>query len=264
MGPIHLNTPLCDPTGIDPALVAHAPALPDLIEPDEQPPVLVDNGERLVSVLGPRVTVLPAYYEHGLPHSLPFVLARETVAARLHEAAALLPDGFGFTVLDAWRPLALQHLLYQAAYADPDLPPGFVSEPSRDPTTPPPHLTGGTVDLTLSRFGQPLALGSKFDEFRPLAHTSHYEQTPGLIRDLRRLLVDAMRRVGFIAYRDEWWHFELGTRRWAALTGNTPWYRAANLDVSAVLSVRDQASRPAQQHPSAGSSVTWDCLSPVL
>jgi hypothetical protein len=46
------------------------------------------------------------------------------------------------------------------------------------------------------------------------------------------LLYWAMRDQGFIVIDCEWWHFEIGTRRWAALTGRTPWYGAADTVLS--------------------------------
>jgi D-alanyl-D-alanine dipeptidase len=38
-----------------------------------------------------------------------------------------------------------------------------------------------------------------------------------------------MRSGGFVVLHCEWWHFEFGTRRWAAITGNAPRYGAASL-----------------------------------
>jgi D-alanyl-D-alanine dipeptidase len=227
--PIRMETPLVDPGLVPMGLVLPAPPMPSLSEPAVQPLVLVDAGEPLVDVTGPGVTALSAYFDHGLPHTGEHLVARAGTVARLQEAAGLLPGRFGLVVLDAWRSLALQHVLFEAAYSDPALPPGFVSVPLTDPRTPPPHLTGGTVDVTLSWQGMPLALGTGFDEFTPAAHTAHLEDGDDVrARDLRRLLVHVMRAAGFIAYRDEWWHFEYGTRRWAAITGMQPVYRAAD------------------------------------
>ena len=110
-----------------------------------------------------------------------------------------------------------------------------MAEPDPDPATPPAHLTGATVDLTLSFDGVPLALGTGFDDFTAAAHADHFESnaaTPTaigaeaerrlVIRDLRRLLVAAMAAEGFVVLHCEWWHFEHGTRYWAAVTGSTP------------------------------------------
>jgi D-alanyl-D-alanine dipeptidase len=84
---------------------------------------------------------------------------------------------------------------------------------------PPPHSTGGTVDLTLTFEGSALALGTAFDEFSPDAHARAFEDQPGLNCDLRRMLYWSMSHEGFVGIRTEWWHFEFGTVRWAARTG---------------------------------------------
>jgi hypothetical protein len=74
-------------------------------------------------------------------------------------AAESLPRGFGLAVFDAWRPLAL-----------------FTAEGD-----PPPHLTGGAVDLTLSWQGTPLALGTGFDDFSSRAAADVFEKYQGYV-----------------------------------------------------------------------------------
>jgi D-alanyl-D-alanine dipeptidase len=113
--------------------------------------VLADSVEPLVRVEDlSGVLDLRAYHRTWWRRSLEFSHVRRQVGARLERAAAGLPDGFGLAVFDAWRPLGLQQEIYQTTYRDPSVPAGFVSTPSTDPATPPPHLTGGAVDLTLT------------------------------------------------------------------------------------------------------------------
>jgi D-alanyl-D-alanine dipeptidase len=130
-------------------------------------------------------------------------------------------------VFDAWRPLPLQAELYDAVYGHPGLPPGFVSEPNPDPTTPPPHLTGGTVDCSFTLDGIPLGLGTGFDDFTASARSDALESVPGTDRELRRWLYWTMHDAGFVLLDCEWWHFEYGTRRWGAITGHTPMFGPA-------------------------------------
>jgi D-alanyl-D-alanine dipeptidase len=205
--------------------------LPELSEPAFMAPVetATCDHEPLVSIEHLDIQVLQSYYHLGWEHAVVGAYVRSGVAARLAQVAENLPVGFGLAVLDAWRPLALQAELYHAAYADSALPAGFVSPPSSDPATPPPHMTGGCVDVTLTWEGRPLALGSAFDDFTDAARTTAYEHAPGRVRQLRRLLFWAMRAEGFVVIESEWWHYELGTRRWGALTGSAPLYGAAVL-----------------------------------
>jgi D-alanyl-D-alanine dipeptidase len=201
-----------------------APPPTGLVAPVD--PAAPGADEPLVRVAHPRVASLALYHAVGWPEATPQTLLRHGVAARLAAAAASLPDGIDLVVLDAWRPPALQRALYAAAYTDPSLPPGFVEPPSDDPTTPPPHCSGGAVDLTLSVDGRPLALGTGFDEFTPRAWTRACESHPGRVRTLRRLLFGTLAAQGFVVADCEWWHFEWGTRHWAALTGAPARYGA--------------------------------------
>lgn len=88
---------------------------------------------------------------------------REGVAKRLAVAASLLPEGHAFLMWDSYRPLQVQQALFDDYYnqlvkkgADPEQAKvdaqKFVSIPSTDPTRPPPHNTGGAVDLTIVKF----------------------------------------------------------------------------------------------------------------
>ncbi len=203
---------------------ADAPLLPTV------PTAAVGDDEPLLP-LGPDVQWLGVYARHGFPAAVAEGFLRRETARRLSSAAAALPHGFGLAVFDAWRDPALQTFLYERAYAEPGLPPGFVSPPSPDPATPPPHATGGTVDLTLTWQGTALALGTDFDQFTERAFSPALEGEESAegrrLRDLRRLLRSAMVDQGFVALAREWWHFEYGTRLWAAVTGSAPRYHAA-------------------------------------
>ena len=102
------------------------------------------------------------------------------------------------------------------------------AKPSSDPVAPPPHLTGGAVDLTFTVDNVPLAPGSGFDDITPAARADFLEEIPGFNRDFRRFLYWTMRSQNFIVFREEWWHFEFGTRRWGALTENKATFGVAS------------------------------------
>jgi len=201
-----------------------ADPLPTLSEPSALPPVLDSSTEPLVEVGHDRIAIVDCYALAGWEHAHGGAWLRASATDRLTRAAASLPERWGLCVFDAWRPLALQAELYEAVYADASFPPGYVSYPDPDPQAPPPHLTGGTVDCSLTLDGVPLALGTGFDDFTPRAHSSALEHEHCVERDLRRLLFWTMHRVGFVMLSCEWWHFEYGTRRWAAITENRPLY----------------------------------------
>lgn len=208
--------------------IPEQPPLPPILEPGTMPPVEAPVDEPMVQLVDSDIhsdIQLPApYWQVGWPTAVAGTFLRADVAQRLVGVAAGLPEPFGLAVLDGWRPLELQRQIHRAAYQDLTLPPGFVSEPSTDPLNPPPHLTGGAVDVTLTYRRRPLALGTLFDAFTPQAASAAFETTPGVVRELRRLLTARMLDAGFTGYQQEWWHFEHGTQRWAAVRGEPPRY----------------------------------------
>ena len=202
--------------------LSEQPALPSIIEPASMPPVGSPMDEPTLPVVDRAIQLPAPYWYVGWPAAATGTCVRADVARRLVTVAAALPEPFGLAVLDTWRPLELQRQIYRAAYEDRTLPPGFVNEPSIDPRTPPPHLSGGAVDVTLTYRHRPLALGTLFDAFTAEAATAAFEDSPGVVRELRRLLTGRMLEGGFTGYQQEWWRFEYGTRRWAAVRGEPP------------------------------------------
>jgi zinc D-Ala-D-Ala dipeptidase len=191
---------------------------------DSTPPVRDSRDERLVSMETTQVRCLHAYHAQGLPGACARTYLREGVAQRLLDVDDGLPAGFRLVIFDGWRSLVLQEALQSRALRlDAEQ---YVAAASRDPLFPPPHLTGGSVDLSLMFDGIPLALGSSFDEFSSLAHTSILEASPGIIREGRRLLYWSMREQDFVVHELEWWHYEYGTPRWSAIVGRPPLYGA--------------------------------------
>jgi D-alanyl-D-alanine dipeptidase len=106
---------------------------------------------------------------------------------------------------------------------------GAPSTAAIDPLAPPPHATGGVVDLTLRnvRNGEHLFMGSAFDEVSPISHVDHFERegqkrtltmSEELARQNRRILYAVMTEAGFAVNPNEWWHFGYGDKLSASLT----------------------------------------------
>ncbi len=93
-----------------------------------------------------------------------------------------------------------------------------------------PHTTQPTTAVlsALGIDGIPLELGTDFDDFSDLAWTNACEVTATPDRELRRLLFWTMHDAGFVVLHCEWWHFEFGTRRWAAITSQPARYSRAD------------------------------------
>lgn len=183
-------------------------------ERDPRPPANPDESLVELKPQGP-VFYIDAYARLGILPSRPGRL-RSGVVDRLSQAAAKLPPDYSLAVLDAWRSLEVQAALDQF-YGPQAVAAGFVAPV--DGKYEPPHTTGGAVDLTLAWRGQPLRLGTDFDDFTPLAYTGSFEQAgrDGRIRLLRRALAFVMTESGFVNHQfgHEWWHWSFGDDIWA-------------------------------------------------
>lgn len=168
---------------------------------------------------------LKAYWSAGMRGTLQESMVRKSVGQRVAHAAETLPPDFGFAIFDAYRSLALQRRLYAQTYGGESTPePGFVSVPTENLLTPPAHATGAALDITLTYRGQALSLGTEFDTFTERSSFHALEEEESVSRDLRRLLFFTLAPLGFTPYKLEWWHYEIGTCRWAAMTGLRPVY----------------------------------------
>jgi D-alanyl-D-alanine dipeptidase len=194
-------------------------------------------------------------YGRPIDGAIDRILVRRGVAEALARVeGALRRHGLDLWLHDGWRPLATQRGLwtfYEAKVRRDHSPwldlqvdhevSTFVADPrgfsDNDPGTWPPHATGGAVDLVLRerKTGRLLDFGAGFDEAGGRAETDFLERelaSGRIARDAeallaRRILLLAMTREGFTNYPEEYWHFDLGTRLWAAARGGgaTAFYR---------------------------------------
>ncbi len=113
---------------------------------------------------------------------------------------SLRARGLGLKVYDAYRPRAVQYLMWEIFPNS-----TYVA----DPTTGSSHNRGGAIDCSLIDLatGQELAMPTAFDHFGPEASHAYTNLPPEVIAN-RALLKDLMERVGgFAPYESEWWHY---------------------------------------------------------
>ncbi|MBC8134538.1 MAG: D-alanyl-D-alanine carboxypeptidase family protein [Fibrella sp.] len=197
---------------------------------------IADNDEPLVPVpLTGRLRGHSMYFEMQIPAAAPTITVRAGVLDRLQNVVASLPESVSLIVFDGYRPLAVQQWLWDNYLAkiiadEPHLSPEeaerkvrqFVAFPAPDPLRPPPHRTGGAVDVYLveTETSTELPMGTPPDAIAPESVTRHFEDVPAEpFTTNRRLLWHAMTNAGFANYPGEWWHFEYGNQRWANITG---------------------------------------------
>jgi D-alanyl-D-alanine dipeptidase len=206
---------------------------------------LVECGEDLTTIQsGARIWVQPAYYALGYETATNVLQLRIGTVDALRRAIRFLPNGISIILWDGFRTLATQReiterfrkklsLAISSARERECLIRRYISPLPTSETEwraiPPPHSTGGAVDLTLGNDrGQPLDMGAEFDQFDEVSSVTHYERDidnssalDQARREMRRILYWSMTRAGFAPYPFEFWHFEYRTRRAAAFYGHS-------------------------------------------
>jgi len=140
-------------------------------------------------------------------------MQRPAAEALLRAHRALLAQGYGLLIHDAYRPWYVTWMFWEATEARYH---GFVANPARGSK----HNRGCAVDLTMYdlRTGLPVGMPSTYDEFSERARPSYAGGTPRQT-ELRELLRRTMEAEGFSVDPGEWWHFDY--RDWA-------WYPVMN------------------------------------
>ena len=191
-----------------------------------------DNGEPLVDFLAlcnsDKLVFSPTHPVFEFPR---VHLLRKSVAAMVCQAAHALPDSLRLQIVEGYRPIKVQramfrHALEQARERFPDADDktilreaGRYSAPP-DAATPPPHLTGGAVDLEIiGAEGVRLDFTSPF-ELDDMTHAAF--ASADLSDEARRnrdLLRSILEPTGLTSYADEWWHWSYGDNGWALRVG---------------------------------------------
>ena len=162
------------------------------------------------------------------PGCLPFL--RETVANQVNQVQARLPDGHTLAIGTCLRTIEMQRSIRERLTAEmtekhPEWTTAtrarmlnrMVAPP--DDISPPPHTTGGALDVGIrGPDGEPLDFGSG-DNFWATAPTYSGKLTEQA-RAHRLLLIDVMESAGLTNYVGEWWHWSYGDQGWALRVGS--------------------------------------------
>lgn len=106
--------------------------------------------------------------------------------------------GYKLKVLDAYRPLSIQNLMWETLSDD-----NFVAPPTRGSK----HNRGCAVDITLVNFdGNELEMPSIFDDFSEKAWITYTSAAEHQLQN-REFLAKIMTSNGFERIKTEWWHF---------------------------------------------------------
>ena len=140
------------------------------------------------------IRFIPVEHTHSLVPKSPQLWLRPRRFLRRYQ--------YGLKIWDAYRPVAVQAMLWQASHnsdyvANPEIGAGSL------------HSWGIAVDATLvdSRI-RDVRMPTDFDDFTPAAMLPYMGSSLEVRRNLR-LLRYAMHQAGFCGLRTEWWHFTI-------------------------------------------------------
>ena len=204
-----------------------------------------ENGDKLIAIPSYLKFLDPHPYVHlGAPYHDKSSIwkLREEVVNRLLKVNDYLisKNSFYLLIYDSWRPLAVQEYMFKRAFLleceklDIDVSlknmkyyPSVIKKvekfwayPSFDSKCPPPHSTGGALDVCLSdKEGNLVEMGSKVDQMDETSNPDFYENIKNeeaiIWNSRRNLLREVMNKFGFAQHPHEWWHFSYGDQLWA-------------------------------------------------
>jgi len=204
-----------------------------------------DNVDKLIAIPSCLKFSDPHPYSHlGAPYKDKTSIwkLREEVVNRLVKVNDYLisKSSFNLLIYDSWRPLEVQEFMFKRAFllecekSDIDISfenmkyypsilkkvEKFWAYPSHDTRCPPPHSTGGALDVSLSdKDGNLVEMGSMVDQMDEASNPYFYafiKNEEAIIWNSRRnLLREIMSKFGFAQHPNEWWHFSYGDQLWA-------------------------------------------------
>lgn len=159
-------------------------------------------------------------------------LVRRGLAERLRAASEALPAEYRLAVLEGWRPLHIQRRMYLRTWnLFQERHPGWSDVQMRrvvnrftapiGARVPPPHLTGGAVDVFLAYpDGRRLDHCRPFEAYDPRCFAFDCPEIGDRAKQTRRILAEALTAGGLTNYPSEYWHWSYGDQGWAYRGGH--------------------------------------------
>ena len=205
-----------------------------------------ENNDKLIDIPCDFKFINPhPYFSLGAPYKNKQTIwkLREEVVFRLIKANYFLQsknNSFCLLIYDSWRPIEVQEFMFNRAFSleckklDIDASiknmksypsimknvEKFWAYPSFDEKCPPPHSTGGALDVCLSDInGNAIEMGSDIDQMDETSKPDFFENVNNeeavIWNSRRNLLKEIMTAFGFVQHPNEWWHFSYGDQLWA-------------------------------------------------
>ena len=207
---------------------------------------IIDNNEKLISIPSQIDIVEPhPYLALGAPYKNRRGIwsLREGVVSRLLKANNYLKsihNNYSLILYDSWRPIEVQAYMFYLSFEieckkrglniqsnEMNSYPEIIKEvekfwayPSIDDKCPPPHSTGGAIDLAIAdSSGKLIDMGCDIDNMDISASPEFYKDRNSkesiIWDDRRNLLKNVMLKSEFVQHPNEWWHFSYGDQLWA-------------------------------------------------
>ena len=205
-----------------------------------------ENKDKLIAIPSCFKFLSPhPYYDLGAPYKEKKSIwkLRGEVVKRLikvNDFLKLKNNSLSLLIYDSWRPIEVQKFMFNRAFilecerldidaSEKDIErypivkknvEKFWAYPSFDEKCPPPHSTGGALDITLAdKYGNIMDMGSNIDQMDDKSKPDFYnniEDEDAIIwNERRKLLKEIMIKFEFVQHPNEWWHFSYGDQLWA-------------------------------------------------
>ncbi|HSX21065.1 MAG TPA: M15 family metallopeptidase [Gammaproteobacteria bacterium] len=192
-----------------------------------------ENHEELVDLRSQNIIAFGSSPE--VPNNTDYTKMRKQVYDKLVEAQALLPNGLKFRIYEALRSLSLQERLFKDRFeivkkSNPAWSHEDIFKETTRLVSPvvnidgtrnvPPHSTGAAIDIYLiDGKGQVVDMGIRtedwiLDEDGSISVTDSTKISAEAQAN-RKIMGDALSKVGFVNYKTEYWHWSYGDRYWA-------------------------------------------------
>lgn len=190
---------------------------------------IVENFEPLVDFLKihPNLVQARPRFDYRREHRV-----RETVADSMLAAARALPKGLKLAVVEGWRPPYIQRRMHASAtqrFAEehPEKSPLALKRLTNryvapmDERVPPPHTTGGAIDIFLAdENGHELDHTRPYEFFDKRCYAFDASDLTPEARKNRDLLAEVLSRGKLTNYPSEYWHWSYGDQGWAYRGGH--------------------------------------------
>ncbi|KTD44794.1 M15 family metallopeptidase [Legionella parisiensis] len=194
---------------------------------------VIDNHEPMIDLVGlQEISYGPS---PEIPNNTDYTKMRQSVYEKLKQAQLLLPKGLRFCLYESYRSLTLQKSLFDIRYEKvKNKHPGWSPEQIFTETTRmvspvinqdgspniPPHSTGAAIDVYLiDEQGEAIEMGIHpkdwMQDLDGSLSLSDSEIITEEAKKNRKIMSHVLEAVGFINYRNEYWHWSYGDRYWA-------------------------------------------------